>query len=296
VSLFGGGTDRPSYYEKYGSTIISFAITRYMYLVWNPRPTGGCRLSYGEIEELETLKNAKHTLVRAAAEKYGIEEPCTLTIISDVPKGTGLGSSSALTVCLCELVGQDTGAGLEFNALELEQSVSPNVGLQDFLPAVFGGFRVYQFGPKKYKIGWQLLDEQVDLINTHGLLLYTGIDRAAGTVLENWKDVDILHRIRKWAEGQAHLVHEWTPDSLGRALCETWKIKSSIPGVGSWKLFQHYGIAKDAGALGGKLCGAGGGGCWFFLVPPSERQAVIDATGLREIPFQVAEKGVEKLL
>lgn len=289
VSLFGGGTDRPAYYEKYGSTIISFAITRYMYLIWNPRPTGGCRLSYGEVEELETLKDAKHTLVRAAAEKYGIEEPCTLTIVSDVPKGTGLGSSSALAVCLCELVGK--GNELAFSAIELEQSVSPEVGFQDHLPATFGGFSVYYWDNGKIPVR-DVGTPGMSIIDVCGLLLYTGIDRDAGAVLKNWKDIDTLHSIRELAERLARLAYEWTPNFLGRALHETMKLKASIPGVCSPELLQQYETAIDAGALGGKLCGAGGGGCWFFLVPPTRRQAVIDATGLREIPFQVAEKGI----
>jgi D-glycero-alpha-D-manno-heptose-7-phosphate kinase len=103
VSLFGGGTDLAPFVDEHGSTIISFAIDKYMHLIWNPRPTGGCHLGYSQVEELDTLKDAQHTLVREAAQRYGIEEPCTLTIVSDVPKGTGLGSSSALAVCLMRL-------------------------------------------------------------------------------------------------------------------------------------------------------------------------------------------------
>ena len=105
VSLFGGGTDLPSYYGEYGSTIISFAINLYMHITWNKRPSGGCRLSYNRVEELGSLRDAEHTIVQACALNYGFQEPCTLTITSDIMKGTGLGSSSALSVALCRLVG-----------------------------------------------------------------------------------------------------------------------------------------------------------------------------------------------
>jgi D-glycero-alpha-D-manno-heptose-7-phosphate kinase len=302
VSLLGGGTDLPSYYEEYGSTIISFAINRCMYLVWNSRPTGGCRLSYSEVEEVCSLTTANHTLVRAAAEQYGIEEPCTLTIVSDVPKGTGLGSSSALAVCLCRLVGATRVSGLDLalTAYQLERGVAP-VGWQDHLPAAFGGFNVFDVWPSHgYSdiAGWMkqstLPCKSWQIINDYGLLLYTGRSRPASEILKNWDKAPMLREIHALADAQAACVANWTPESLGDALEETWQIKQCIPGVCTAVMCEQYEAAKDAGALGGKILGAGGGGCWFFLVPPSKREAVKEVLGLREIPFQVTEKGVEE--
>ena len=298
VSLFGGGTDREAYCSQYGSTIISFAIDRHIYLTWNGRPTGGCRLSYSEVEELDTLWEARHTLVRAAAHRFGIAEPCTLTIVSDVPKGTGLGSSSALSVALCKLVGLERD--WPWAAVKLEQSVSPQVGWQDHMPAFYGGFRAYRVGPGGAMI-YGLAPVYTDIINRYGMLLYTDVQRDASTVLQRcWNDEERLHAIRKLSEAQLKGMLRATHDAVQRrdrlvlALRETWALKSSIAGVCDPHLARQYDAALGAGAWAGKLCGAGAGGCWFLLVPPEKREAVRGELGLREIPFKVSQKGVER--
>ena len=296
VSLFGGGTDRTAYCSRYGSTIVSFAIDRYLYVVWNDRPTGGCRLSYSEVEELDTLWEAQHTLVRAAAQRFGIKEPCTLTIVSDVPKGIGLGSSSALSVSLCKLAGPQEK--WPWAAVHLEQSVSPQVGWQDHMPAFFGGFRIYRMREGSMRT-YGLPQTYTDIVNRYGMLLYTGLTRDAAAVLKQWTTTETLHRIRELAEWEVAemLAPGIDPEErrirLGNALAETWRLKKSIPGVCGDGLKAQYRAALNSGALAGKLCGAGAGGCWFFLVPPEKREAVVKAVGLREIPFQVSEKGVE---
>ena len=302
ISLFGGGTDLDPFCSQYGSTIISFAINRYIYLTWNPRPTGGCHLGYSEVEELETLKDAKHSLVREAARRYGIEEPCTLTIVSDLPKGTGLGSSSALAVCLVKLAYPDyLPNSLWRLAARIEQAHS-KAGWQDYLPATYGRFAVYRVPSGPSGIGEQFDIENnptthpVDLINRYGLLLYTGTSRPADSVLGSWQKSDAqLHEIKALADEMAGRIDDITPEALGAALSETWRMKRSIPGVTYPKLNEQFALAIAKGALGGKLCGAGAGGCWFFLVPPNSRTRanVVQALGLREIPFRIAEKGVE---
>jgi len=300
VSLFGGGTDLDPYCSQYGSTIISFAINRYMHLTWNDRPTGGCRLSYSVVEELDTLRDAQHTLVRETAQRHGILEPCTATIVSDVPKGTGLGSSSALAVTLMKLSHPKyVPNSLWRLAARVEQAHS-KAGWQDYLPATYGGFNVYRIpgGPSgvgvEFNIEHQPIPRLVSLINGYGLLLYTGGTRSADSILGSWKkSEDQLHAIKHLAGEVAKHISTLGPDALGAALNETWELKRSISGVSDPILNRQYALAMVNGALGGKICGAGAGGCWFFLVEPENRQRVIDALGLCEIPFQVAEKGVE---
>jgi D-glycero-alpha-D-manno-heptose-7-phosphate kinase len=326
VSLFGGGTDYPHYYEEHGSTIVSFAIDRHIYVTWNDRPTGGCRVSYSQVEELEKLADAEHTLVRAVAEQYpprgrraGIPEPCTLTITSDIPKGTGLGSSSALAVALCNLVDATfyEDMHLAHVAYVLERGVSPNVGCQDHLPAAFGGFNVYHIGQGRdaalveYRgsqelTTWKRLHAAMSLrvealpahcraiIDRFGLLLYTGESRDSGPQMRRWRGDRNLPAIHQLADRMAGCVDHWSPQSLAEALDETWQAKRKVGGVSNPAFDEQYQTALGAGAWGGKLCGAGGGGCWFFLVPREKRQAVIDALGMAEIPFQVSEKGVQK--
>jgi D-glycero-alpha-D-manno-heptose-7-phosphate kinase len=306
VSCFGGGTDLDPFCAEHGSTIISFAIDRYMYLIWNPRPTGDCRLSYSKVEELESLRDAEHTLVREAAQRYGITEPCTLTIVCDVPKGTGLGSSSALAVCLVRLICQNVGGWnwkkVALKAGSIEQAVS-HAGWQDLLPAVYGRFNVYHISPGGLEATpMEELMEHLDvvtpplwdLINTHGLLLYTGRSRPADDILGTWqKSEEQLWDIKLLADQVAAAIDTIDLPTLAEYLNLTWQMKREIGGVTDPTLNRQYGVAMMNGALAGKLCGAGAGGCWFFLVPPEKRERVKEALGLREIPFQVAEKGVE---
>jgi D-glycero-alpha-D-manno-heptose-7-phosphate kinase len=295
-SLFGGGTDLPNYLINHDITIISFAITRYMYVVWNPRPTGGCRLSYSRVEELGTFSYAEHTLVKAVGTEYGLPEPGTLSIIADIPKGTGLGSSSALAVGLCKLAGacQRSESNLATTAFRLENSVSPEVGCQDHLPATFGGMKVYRVS-REGVVRYSPVPKMVEaVINQYGLLLYTGESRDSSGVLKKWKDESTLDGIRKLAEEQARCLDIWTPQFLGSVLDETWQLKRSIGGVSDVELDRQYTVAMENGAYGGKLCGAGGGGCWFFIVNPRDRERVKEALGLQEIPFRIEQEGVKE--
>ena len=300
ISLFGGGTDLPEYYEKYGSTIISMAIDRHMYLVHNPRPTGGYRLAYSVVEELDALTEAQHTIVRQTALDYGDLEPCTLSIISDVPKGTGLGSSSALAVCAYELFRRNREghqAEMAYAAYQIERQVS-NCGVQDHLPASFGGFNVYTIGKDGKARAKPVPRELEKSVDGYGLLLYTGMSRPADVILKTWKrSVGHLIRLHNIARDVQLLLDSAKVDvyRLAAYLKQTWQIKSQIGGVVDSRISDTYTRAMNAGALAGKLLGAGGGGCWFFLVEPELRRGVIDTTGLAEVSFKVAPHGMRDI-
>ena len=298
VSLFGGGCDLPEYANAYGATIVSFALDAAIYVAWNQRHTGGCHLSYNTVEELDTLANATHDLVAATATVYGIPEPCTLSIVSDIPKGTGLGSSSALAVALCALVNapQRSGEDLATTAYRLERTVA-HVGWQDHLPAVYGGFHVYTYDATDGRIGRQPVPECLwHEIERYGLLLYTNRSRPAASILRAWAEqTETLHLIHALARQVVEDIHNLSIYGLARAIQETWELKASIPGVVDDELRMQYVAATHAGAWAGKLLGAGAGGCWFFLVPPEARRDVIDTLRLPEIPFRISRKGVERV-
>lgn len=295
VSLFGGGTDLDPFCSEYGSTIISFALNRHIYLSWNERHTGGCRLTYSRVEELDSLRDAEHTLVRETAQRYGIPEPCTLTIVSDLPKGTGLGSSSALAVALVRLNYPDCEEHWLWKPAAMIEQAHSRAGWQDYLPATFGGFRTYYLQEEGLSYKPECVSGATTaIVNTHGLLLYTGESRPADSVLGSWqKSHEQLMEIKILADAIAETIDDVTPEQLGYFLDMTWQLKRKIGNVSNGQFDIQYDTALDAGAMGGKLCGAGAGGCWFFLVPPASREIVVEALGLREIPFQVSEKGVE---
>jgi len=297
ISLFGGGCDLPEYYTKHGATIISMAINRHMYLVHNPRPTGGYRLSYSKTEELCSLTTAKHTIIRQCALDLGGLEPCTLTIVSDVPKGTGLGSSSALSVCANQLFRRNRIghlADLAYSAYDIERKVS-NCGVQDHLPATFGGFNVYTIDGDGRAKAKPVPFDLIKLVDKYGLLLYTGLTRPADAILKTWKKstgyLRRLHDLALYVENQIQ-SNKVNIALLSGLLHTGWELKRVIGGVGNSDLDAQYNAALDAGALGGKLLGAGGGGCWFFLVGPEDREGVINSLGLVEIPFRVESKGM----
>jgi len=295
VSLFGGGTDLPSYYEKHGGLVISFALKQYIYVAYNKRPGPTSRLSYSVTEEVGSLTTVNHSLVRKVAEECGFDEPCTLSIIGDVPKGTGLGSSSALTVALLELAGPWVPSmELADLAFQTERSCFPRVGRQDHLPAVFGWVRKYEFSHDGRVRVVPLSSSWSKTIESYGLLLYTGIDREAEKVLLSWSESEKhIKRIHKLAKRVAEWKDCPSPQYLGHMLDISWRLKRKIPGVATERLNLQYEIAKDRGAYGGKLCGAGGGGCWFFIAPPNTHQKIVEALDLPQIPCEVSQNGVE---
>lgn len=297
VSLFGGGTDLPEYYRQHSSIIISFAIDKHIYLIHNSRPTGGYRISYSLTEELDDPVDAKHTLIQSLAYKYGLGYPCTLSIVGDLPKGTGLGSSSALSVALVRLMSGDVSRDeLIKDAFELELRTSPNIGIQDFLPAVYGGFNIYRIDKDGQVSATPMRKRAAKIIKEYGMLIYTGRDRSANDVLANLSTRDAkqkLHDIHSLAGKAA--VCDWTDmDEVINLLNESWFAKSRIAGVVDTELQNQYWAAISAGAMAGKLCGAGQGGCWFFLVPYDRRNDVTDALNLREIQFAIEPEAVRE--
>lgn len=292
VSLFGGGTDLEPFVSEYGGLVLSFALNKYIYVTHNARPTGGYRVSYSEVEELEQLPQARHTLVNELAKWYSFD-PCTVSIVGDVPKGTGLGSSSALAAALIKMAdGKVAGEALAKRAYGLERNISP-VGWQDCLPAIYGGFNAYHLNGR----GVQAVDLPqwaAFLVQRWGLLLYTGGTRKANELLPTWsKSTNELRAIKAIAQKVLNDLYLMNEDEFAAHLNKSWELKRSIGGVSDPALDEQYARAVDAGAMAGKLLGAGGGGCWFFLARPEHHQGIVEALGLTRIPFKVEREGMK---
>jgi len=182
-------------------------------------------------------------------------------------------------------------------AYELERSVSP-VGLQDHLAAAYGGFNIFYIGMRGEWVRDSVPEYLTNIINDYGLLLYTGRTRDANFILGNgWKKgTKRLRAIQTLAQKVRNDISGLglSGFALAEHLNETWRLKSEIGGVCDSVLEQQYQAALDAGALGGKLCGAGMGGCWFLLCLKESRHKVVEALGLPEIPFRVERLGVRE--
>ena len=305
ISMFGGGTDQPEYYRDYRSIFFNFAINRYIYIIYNERPTGGYRVSYSEVEELDDLKDAKHTLIAELGRQYDLP-PCTLTIVSDVPKGTGLGSSSALAICLLKLAGYAADKPPIWQELELakegfrfERASGSKVGRQDHLPAAMGGFCEYRIDMRgSVKV---LPKPLLGLIAQRmGMLFYTGVTREANKLFLSWEQevekLQAIHavatKVSKMTDGLANNI---LPKEMGTFLKESWEIKRQIPGVMTPQLEAQYEAIMSNGAMGAKLCGAGSGGCWFVMAELWNRDKIRAALpDLVEIPFKVSVEGIKE--
>jgi len=303
ISFAGGGTDLPSFYQREFGAVVSSAIDKYVYVVVNtcrPILSGGIddpgrhriRLSYSSTENVQTADELSHPIVREALKFLDLDIPMDISSMADVPAGTGLGSSGTFSVALLHALhlvkGEQPGPeqlAEEAAHIEIDLLGRP-VGKQDHYAAAFGGLNTIRFES----------NGQVDVrpMDTPGLaygqlfpnlmLFYTGVSRDASKVLEEQKsNVDSLMGELMTIRGHAYELDDlfrsgFNLDAFGAVLNETWlrKRKLSSP-ISNCHIDRWYQQAVDAGALGGKISGAGGGGFLLLAVPSTGRSAVRQA-------------------
>ena len=321
ISFFGGGTDYPVWADSHGGAVITTAVDLSVYITarWaNPRfyPYRS-RVVYRKIEEVTNNGDIEHRAVRAALALLGIERGVEIHYDGDVPGGTGLGSSSAflvgLLLALQTLLGRGHGAGPETSAKIVEhlehEVLGETVGLQDPVAVALGGFRYTEFhrasATGRRFTSHLLRDEEALAVRPYLLLCYVGGDRvssevAHGQVLamrEGKSDTALadLGNLTRRALGHLHEgnVAEWGP-----LLGEAWRIKKSLgPGVSTPEVDLLYDVAIGAGATGGKLLGAGGGGFLLLFAAPWRHAAVANAVGVeRVVPFRFSQAGSHLVL
>lgn len=307
ISLVGGGTDMPSFYSKYPGAVFSFAINRYVYVSVNPKFDGTFRVSYSKTEMSPNIDAIQHSLVRESLKLMNVKTGIEVTSIADIPgEGTGLGSSSAFTVGLLKALtlGSVEPAILAERAYTVEgEMCSHPVGKQDQYASALGGMNFITFG--KNSVNVRPIQPSADWMKDFyscTLLLWTGMTRDANEILKHQRKgfVDGGNiEIGKMLAHQAHVFMQEVFDGapfrrLGQILDETWKLKKMLsPNISSPKIDALYDKAKEAGAYGGKLLGAGGGGFIFLFAPHYLHKQIIEATGLRKIDFAVEPNGSE---
>lgn len=304
ISFFGGGTDYPAWYEGHGGSVLAASINRYCYLTCRYLPPffkHKHRIVYSIIEDAQTIDEIKHPAVRECLRFLNIAEGVELHHDGDLPKQTGLGTSSSFTVGLLHVLHalkgeMPTPMQLTREAIHVERNLCrENVGSQDQVTAAHGGFNLIHFaaGDRITLQPVTLSAARLECFQRHLMLFFTGFARIASEVaaeqIQNIpkKKAELASMQAMVAEGVRLLAGHNDLRDFGRLLHESWQLKRSLSQrISSVEIDRIYERARQAGALGGKLCGAGGGGFLLLFVEPDQQPAV--KTALRDylhVPF-----------
>jgi len=306
VSFAGGGTDLPAFFETHPGAVVSTAIDKYMYITVNRYFDSHIMLKYSRTELAAKVADVRQPILREALKLTGITGGIEITSMADIPGGTGLGSSSSFAVgvlhALHAFKGEFvTAEQLAKEACEIEMGrLKEPAGKQDQYIAAYGGFQFFEFMPNGAVKADPLIfpDHVKKDLNERLILLFSGITRRSGPLLRRQRaqfpvKTDGLKRLRELAEFGRRELQLGMIDGLGEILHESWEIKKGLAGgVSNPKIDRAYAAARKAGALGGKILGAGGGGFLLLFAAPKKRKAVLAALkGWREIPFEFEPEG-----
>jgi len=310
VSFFGGGTDYPDWFHEHGGAVLATTIDKYCYISVRELPPffdHRFRVVYSIVENVQEVADIAHPAVRAVLQRLEVDRGLEIHHDGDLPARSGLGSSSAFTVGLLRAVhalrGRHTSKeALASEAIHVEHCMLREpVGLQDQISAAFGGFNHIHFRPDgTYDVEPMILPrERLAALEDHLLLVFTGISRlapaVAQTVIDNLKNrtgelkamQEMVDRAIELLASPADIVE------FGRLLDESWRLKRRLSDrVSNSEVDALYETATRAGAIGGKLLGAGGGGFVLLFVRPEERARVVEAVrNLITVPFKFDMSG-----
>ena len=312
VSLFGGGTDFQDYYLQEGGCALTTAIDKYIYIIIKTRFDSQIRVGYTSTELVDRVSDLRHELIRESLIKTGISQSIEIATMGDIPsQGSGLGSSSTVTVGALhamhtyngELV---TAERLAQEATDIELgTLNKPMGVQDQYIVAYGGFRFLRFLPsgevltEKVSISHQRIQQ----LSNNLMLIYTGQTRSSSSILAEQKNnitnrLSSLRELKKMAETAYEELGKGNLDCIGHLLHESWMLKKRLAGnISNGSIDNMYAAALKAGAIGGKISGAGGGG-FLLLYCPYEKQAAVRATfnGYKELSFGFEEDGSKVIL
>ena len=305
ISIGGGGTDLPWYYERQGGFVISAAIDKYIYIALNRTFRPDYFIKYSELERAEKVEDIKHPIIREALTMLDIERSIELVSMADIPAGTGLGSSGAFTVGLLRTLHAFrrepvTPYGLAEAACDIEiNRLKGSGGKQDQYIAAFGGITCFNFGKDgKTQVSPLAVPlETLHELESHLLLFFTGYARSANKVLADHKkklvDDDAamianLDQVKELGYRIQTALEGGNATEFGRIMHEHWQIKlERSGGISNPRINELYNLGRNNGAVGGKLVGAGGGGfLMFYAEDPARLRQAMAEEGLEEIRFQ----------
>lgn len=317
VTLGGGGTDLPSYYERYGGFIFSAGINKYMFVDVNrPVVDDLIRLKYSKAETVERLDEIQHEIAREVLRMMGVEKGIEISSIADISAGTGLGSSSCYAVGLLHalhVLKRDYVSlrDLAEEDFKVEVGVLKRpIGKQDGYMAALGGLTVLEIEKDgKVKVRKANVSQEVaDDLNNNLLIFFTGDTRGADPILtstssalkENKKEVtDSMHYIKELGYEILEAVESGNITEVGRLFDAHWTHKKKLAsGITNEKFDRIYETAKQNGALGGKISGAGGGGFFTFYIEDNKKKlrGAMRGLGLREMSYRFDFEGSKVLV
>lgn len=307
ISFLGGGTDFRPFFRQEEGWVLSSAIDKFIYVIIKARFDSKIRVGYTQTELVDHIDELHHELVRECLRKTGITQGVEIATMADIPsEGSGLGSSSTVTVGLLNamyafLNQPVTHEQLAREACEIEIDIlGKPIGIQDQYIAAYGGQRFLHFGRNDdvAVTGLGLNETQIRKLNQNLLLFYTNIARKAESVLSEQMQqmdqrLDVLREMKGLAlEARMALeAHEF--DAFGRLLDQSWQLKKQLASrVSNSTIDDLYGAARAAGAIGGKITGAGGGGFLLLYCRPEHQDQVRSTlAAVQELPFRLEPDG-----
>jgi D-glycero-alpha-D-manno-heptose-7-phosphate kinase len=309
ISFFGGGTDFPDFFRKEGGCVLSSAIDKYIFVTIKKRFDRKLRIGYTQTEMVDDLDQIHHELIRESLRLARIDRGVEITTMGDIPsEGSGLGSSSTVTVgalhAMYAYLGEIVPAErLAREACEVEIEILKRpIGIQDQYIAAYGGLRFFEFLPNG-----QVTAEKIQLsleaqrsLNNNFMLFFTGMSRNSSTILKeqvgNLKDrLNELRELKYMAHEARCAIETGDFDELGVLLHQSWELKKRLADtISNGQINEMYESARGAGAIGGKIAGAGGGGFLLLYVPIEHQNKVrTKLNGLQELPFRLEADGTK---
>jgi D-glycero-alpha-D-manno-heptose-7-phosphate kinase len=314
ISLGGGGTDLPSYYNAHGGFLIAAAIDKYVYINIHRRFVDGYLLKYSQLEEAEAIDDIKHPIVRECLRYVGVPRNLEITSMADIPAGTGLGSSGSFTTALLKALhtyrkSLVTAQQLAEEACHIELDVLREpIGKQDQFIAAYGGITCLEFERDRPVHAYPLpvADETLYNLEDNLLLFFTGYSRSASAILKEQDDrskqqdaemTDNLHFVKDLGRRSKTALEAGDLEEFGRLMNVHWQHKKKRSGsMSNTDIDAWYDTAMQNGAVGGKLIGAGGGGFLMFYAADKVRlRHTMRELGLREVRFRLDFEGAKTL-
>ncbi len=311
LSLGGGGTDLPSYYEKHTGFLLSAAVDKYVYITIHRTFVREMILKYSKLERVTSIRDIQHPIIRESLSLCKVSDiSLEITSMADIPAGTGMGSSGSFTVALLKALhalNQDVVSPHQIagQACEIELNrLNEPIGKQDQFIAAYGGIRSFEFRPDGTVQTTPLMITQETRFNLedHLLLYFTGYSRSASALLKHQDSqsrsndpamIEHLHYVKDLGFRSKFALESGDLNAFGSLMNEHWEHKKKrSEGMSNSKIDEWYALARRNGAIGGKLIGAGGGGFLLFYAEESMRlRNALKDSGLQEIRFRFDFEG-----